>query len=554
MKTTAQEPETLPSVEALLALLEVAPADAEKLSFSHKSPIQVRRYAETLAKLDPAPRAQKLYAAIKEVVALKESPEQRIKLLGIFHSQLTGTAQTLIEQTSVSRDANKVISLALALLKHLYSGYKQVIVSSASLDTANTGLLTNSIFSAVTVVNELFTCYWRHHLSPPASLWQELHSLFRLAQEYGLEDQRVSFVSTSGKPNATIRNAYLKILLAGSVCPPHYNAGELKQILQFIDDWAHLAKFGTAKQRKLFLVDPSANYGPVYRTRIKAIREAHISLCPKKLVSALQDRCVKSDSGVEYITVPDRLATDLSQLWSQENLRQEDHSKSKGAVDLVAGIDDIHRMLTGTEFGEEFFASLQQDANPAPEPSASVAGHWRYPSFRCEYLDQSEFGCCIEADGLREALAPGEIVVLIDPETEQQLSGVIRWAHNTNELKTRVGIQKFTGDLKACAVRLTRETTPITPYLPAFTIVSDTPKDGVHLLAPSGPLKMHNQIHMVNDQQEAYFVLNDKVEMTYHVSLFKITPEARSISRSKTRPKTRAKTKTNNELKTPYDQ
>ena len=532
------------AMAALLALLEVPPADAKKLSFSHKSPIQVSRYIESLATLPASQRAQKLYIAIKELVALKESPEQRIKLLSIFHSQLIGSANTLIEQTSVSRDANKVISLALALLKHLYSGYKQVIVDSANLNTVNTGLLTNSIFSAVTVVNELFCCYWRHHISPPTSLWQELHCLFRIAQEYGLEDQRVSFVSTRGKPNATIRNGYLKTLLAGSICPPHYNAGELKQILQFIDSWAHLAKLGTAKQHKLFTVDPTANHGPIYRTRAKTIREDHFSLCPKDLVSALQDRCVKSDSGVEYITIPDRLTTDLCQLWSQENLRQEDHSKSKGAVDLVVGIDDIHRMLSGTEFGEEFFASLQQDAKPEPEPSASVAGHWRYPSFRCEYLDQSESGCCIEADGLREALAPGEVVVLIDPETEQQLSGVIRWAHNTNELKTRVGIQKFSGDLKACAVCLTRETTPITPYLPAFTTVSGSPKDGTRLLAPSVPLKMHNQIHLVNDQQEAYFVLKDKIDMTYHVSHFKIMPEARSISRSKTRSDTKTKAKT----------
>ena len=346
MQVTSQSnsPESSPTLEALLALLDTVPANGEKLSFSHKSPIQVRRYSETLVTLPTAQRAQKLYSAIKEVSVLQESPEQRIKLLGVFHPQLVDTSRDLSQQTSISRDVNKVISLALALLKYLYSGYKQIIVSSANLDTPNTGLLTNSIFSALSVIHELFTCYWRHHLSPTATLWKELHTLYRIAQELGLEDQRVSFVSTRGKPRATIRNSYLKTLLAGSICPPRYNSGELKQVLQFIENFSHLAELGSAEQNKLFIIDPMENYGAVYRTRVETIREDHLSLCPQLLVTALKDRCVKTDSGIEYLTIPDRLAINLIQLWKQEHLRREDHSKTQGAIDLVVGIDDIHKM------------------------------------------------------------------------------------------------------------------------------------------------------------------------------------------------------------------
>lgn len=509
----------------MLSSLDVVAADGERLSFSHPSPAQVRRYAETLATLPTHRQAQELYSAIKEVSIVKESPEQRIKLLGIFHTQLLDTAHALIEQTSVSRDINKTISLALALLKYLYSGYKQVISGSINSDALNAGLLTNSIFSALSVLHEVFVCYWRHHLSPPTSFWLELHTLYAIAQELGLENQRISFVSARGKPNTGIRNSYLKTLLASSICPPRYNAGELKQILQFVDAWSHLAELSPSKQDSLFVVDPQKSYGPVYRTRIKKIRKDHLSLCPKNLLTALQDRCIKSDSDIEYITLPDRLITDLSRYWDQENLRQEDHAKSQGFVDLVVGINDIHQMMTGTEFGEEYFTSLEQSTNSTPEPNASRSGHWRYPSFRCEYLDKSTSGCCIEADGLREVLSPGEIVTLIDSESEHQVTGIIRWVHNTAEMRTRVGIEQFTGELKACAVCLTRSTKPVTPYLPAFTITSSKNKKDVRLLAPSIPLKTHSQVHLITDQQEGYFSLREKVDMTFYISHFKITAE-----------------------------
>ena len=540
MTATPLPQDPLPTMADLLASLEEPSTNIEDLSFSQKSPIQVEHYAKSLAALPRSQRAQKLYSAIKEVSLLKESPEQRIKLLGVFHPQIIESSRSLIEKTSVSRDVNKVITLALAMLKYLYSGYKRVIVASAAAETLNTGLLANSIFSAICVINELFVSYWRHHLSPPEQLWQELHTLFRIAQEFGLEDQRISFVSNQGKSGATIESAYLKVLLSGSVCPPRYNAGEFKQILKFIDDWGHLAELSPSAQNKLFLIDPTTNYGAVYRARVESIRKDHLSLCPKTLVSALQDRWVKTDSDVEYITIPDRIADNLCQHWSQENLRQEDHAKNGGPVDIIVGLDDIHQMLAGTEFGEEFFASLKKDSPSDVEPSTSATGHWRYPSFRCEYLDQSESGCCIEADGLREALAPGEVVILIDPETETQRPGVIRWTHNTNELKTRVGIKLFSGELKACAVCLTRDTKPTTPYLPAFTIASGGAKGEVHLFAPSIPLKTHNQVHLVDDQQEEYFLLKNKVDVTFHVSHFKIVPEAKVKAQQKAKTKTRA--------------
>ncbi len=437
-------------------------------------------------------RAVVLERALRASLPLADNPKGHCERILAPKSLLLSTTEELLANPS-SDHPREAAAVPIALLNAQYEIELRAVRHCAVAARDDT-LLATYIEAAMSTLWPLLLAYWRRQLVVPDRFWGELHALYQLACERGIEDHEEAL-----PPALDIRVAYLKPLLLGSLNPTRYRSAELKQIAAFLDTYALRARLGNPSG--LLLVDPNSSRPPGY------IGKQHTDgcwrLCVRGLVQALDE-----DAAGQKLLVT-RLARDLGRYWTRRQIRGELHRRSVEQTALAVGLETVHKALTGCEDDDCFPDHL------SPTARLPTAPRIRHPWVQAVIADQSTTGAQFRLHGTPEQISPGALIAA--QHRAGWRLGIVRWTQLTPEFDTAAGVQWLPDGFQPAAVHSLEPDRP-TPSVRAFLRPIGSDEQDVELILPVGMFNPADAVHARLADREYLLSLTAVVDLTFHIA------------------------------------
>lgn len=398
---------------------------------------------------------------------------------------------------------SREISLSLA------TGYK-VLVMDQVTDTRrpNRKLLVKSIHRAIKWLSAALLRAYQTYEPCPTSVWHELHSLYRYAEENQLLETTVADDTPNGRRTTTIGNAYKQILLLALSCPYRLRHGEAEQIYGLLESWAADSQVHKLDDcpAALFVVNLDQDQPPTYRilhdsgenrTSCRILNTAGLS---EQVRSAL----VRSEGGNRQADAPaPSTLQHLLLAWGVMPKRRFSRLRDHSQVIVTMGLSSIHYFVSGevafntlsvsedchTELhtshtdaqltdaanfqsqlkkqglAEKWSKGIQLQGQVAPTPTeqavaraaAGIQLDMSHRSQNWKMVNISAGGYCLLWDNLETTRAQvGELLGIreeSDPDTFHWRLGVIRWMKSVNNRGLELGVQMLSPGAVAIAAR-----------------------------------------------------------------------------------------------------
>lgn len=248
------------------------PQDLPALTFCKPGADGMKAWIDSLPRVNLGQTTRALYDAIDEVTRLKTTAQQRFEILElmrpVIYSACQGLEKHFLQQPVIlPEQPRKVVNLAQALQHQLTRGYAQVaaqcIDKMKALFNKPTVLMTTTIHRAIADATQTLIRSAQLYQPARAHLWEEIHALVRLAEQYKLAATEVK--DPLGKIS-TINRLYTKTLLLGCIKANQLRQDDILVIWNALDQWADLVHFYVVDRAedKLLIVDPHTDNPPQY--------------------------------------------------------------------------------------------------------------------------------------------------------------------------------------------------------------------------------------------------------------------------------------------------
>ncbi|MDA8782635.1 hypothetical protein N9N16_05510 [Porticoccaceae bacterium] len=493
--------------------------------------------------------AKQLYQFVPQLMALKLEPSDKLRVLESLYPEVLQCTDRLLNR-ELNHDTAKAVSLGAALIRHLYNGYKSVIVGLARTAPQADKPLNKAILRSCQLLSKIQHHSFSHYMVRPKYFWRDLHSLYLLACILQIEQDQL--IDIDGSHCQSIYKIYLKLLLLSCTRPNHFSTYELNFIYKELDFWSSMADLRKGSRGGLFVVDSTSNQGPVYADRVEP-KADNLVLDTFNLVKFLNNSLLeKSNHNLFSNRVSRRVVVDLARQWGKKIVRQETHISDNAKVNIACGITSALCMLAKTDSFDSFLDLCGQpkthNSVSAPAQSNDI---WT-PEMRNRQLGQnpnepvlyeqqpkkpvklslhrglrintSLNGACIELVEDLSEMQPGKPIALRTRDSRRWAAGIIRWKQITPSLSVLCGIQFPAKYSAAAAIRSTAKGQRADRiFMPAIILSRGAELNAeTSMLCPPLRYQRGGKIQLLTSSLTHIAILLEELETTEHLSHFKI--------------------------------
>ncbi|GAB1261505.1 hypothetical protein [Aurantivibrio plasticivorans] len=437
--------------------------DLAALSFSASNKASsVKAWAEALPATRITHTGVLLYKSLPEIPRLETSADNRLAMLEAVRPYvqhcIQGLARGFLNQPLILPEGPmKTAVVAQALQKHMCVGYLSVLkdIASKSTKTKPHPHLELVCHRAIVGLGLLLFRSFQLYRQTPEQLWLELHTCYRVAEEFALLDRLVADQLLEESDACTTQQAYMRIILLAASRPNQMRQIDVSATYQALESWAYLAKLApTDSDRKnLYVLNLAADIGPLNKARFSGSRGDIRELDMSQLLTALRTQREAKETDKELLKIPKTLSValldHLEQAWSTNLQRAFERQPTNSTIEASVGLSNIHHhIINGMSF-EEFlgqdemeeidFGSFANDPwNSKQNDDAEADDH---PIDLVQVIDTSPGGYCLEwRKAIPAHVRAGEIIGLREKGRHRWGVGVIRWVQQ-QQSSTRLGIQ-----------------------------------------------------------------------------------------------------------------
>lgn len=493
--------------------------------------------------------AKQLYQSLPQLMALKLEPSGKLAVLESLYPEVLQCTGRLLNR-ELNHVSAKAVSLGTALIRHLYNGYKSVIVHLASTAPKADKPLNLAILRSCQLLSKIQHHSLSHYIARPNYFWRDLHSLYLLACILQIEQDQL--IDIDGSHCQSIYKIYLKLLLLSCTRPNHFSAYELNFVYKELDFWSSMADLRQGSKGGLFVIDSTSNQGPVYAERVEA-KAGNLVLDTFNLVKFLNNSLLeKANHNLFSNRVSRRVVVDLARQWGEKIVRQETHISDNARVNLACGITSALCMLAKTDSFDSFLELCgQSNSNDSVSEHPQSNDIWT-PEVRNRQLGQdpsepvlyekqtkkpiklslhrglrvntSLNGACIELVQDLSEMQPGKPIALRTKDSQRWAAGIIRWKQITPSLSVLCGIQFPAKYSAAAAIRSTAKGQHgDRQFMPAVILSRSAELNAeTSMLCPPLRYQRGGKIQLLTCSRNHSAILLEELETTEHLSHFKI--------------------------------
>ena len=555
----------------LLERLHLPAANLTTLSFcAQPTPAQVRTWIESLPLTRINFVSAVLYSALPELARLNTDGEIHLQLLEIVRpvaqSCIGALSHTFINQPLIlPAHAMKAATVAQALQKHLSNAYL-----GALRGTINSKPQPENIALAIhrTLTGFGLLLLRSYQLYTPAfkQLWVEIHTLYQLAETYGVHQLQVRDPLQGHQQVRTIEQAYVRILLLAAARPNQLRQQDMAtvyQALETLSSQARVVPYQTPSTQHTYLALLDTAQPPIYHSRLELYDSKEVrKLDTRELLYTLE----QARAGRLEFSLDSALVAHLISTLAQPAQRVFDREARSGQLEVSIGLSNVHFHTAGgmpftlfinpdstvdtdnslfqrhrlslkptadndtNPWGEAFdiqrpsLNKIEQDTSALEEQIRldSLARYrGQHPIVTLDIVDASASGYGLS---LREqpgvALKSGELVCVREPGHSGWAIAVVRWVRRGKN-HTYMGIQILAPQAQAAAVAIIQKTGDQTEYqrallLPALRMVAQPET----LLTNALSFQEHSKIKLLHEGQSSTVQLTKRLLTTGTVSQF----------------------------------
>ena len=468
-----------------------------------------REWAQRLPLVNVGETSRQVFKRLTESNQTAMPPSQRIEIVEHMVAPIDYIATNLKRHYfdvsfPLPDKQRKIAHLVRELYAGLATAYKTVIADMAAtgISRADKKLLATAIQRAIKYL--LLEFYQATLVYEPigAGLWSDVHQLYALAEERGIENTPIKNGDLEGR-KSRVTDLYKEILLFSITSPFNHRQEEIERIHEHLHAWSALAQIETpnpAQSRNGLFVDRlSLDEGPLHidlqtkdlsgRCRVLRVQgvldwiqrelgtmraEDTRRLQPGRREMSrqtLEQLLDAMSSAVKRRYTRTRLNFELQTILGLGNLHAL-LSQAPDSLDAPGGAGNQHDMasdwLSGRVDSETLYAMSDQKlgsgsgARRSKRPGMSTgisrtavrsdgAPSWAAPrvigsdieTLGCSTINESTGGYCLQWPGAyRHLIRIGELVGVQSPSDPRQFgAGVIRWIKNESEEGLQIGLQ-----------------------------------------------------------------------------------------------------------------
>lgn len=488
----------------------------ENGAFDSKPP-GVKNWIDALPMANIGETTRLLYAAVNDLNHQEIPAQQRFKALQLLHRPVQYVSEHMkkhfVGQPLPLPGKNlKIAHLSRDMSLAMATGYKVLVTEQIASARKDKKLLLASVHNALRHLGQALLKTYQAYEPCPASVWLELHSLYRYAEHRNQHRTNVSDNISPENGPSSISDAYKQVLLLALACPYRLRHGEAEAVYNALQEWAALSELQPADPTReaLFSVNMDTDQPPGYRVlqNDKAQPETSRLLDTRRLASRVRKTLTekRQQSAGRQEVLRENTLRRLMLSWGIMPKRRFSRVKDHAQVVVSMGLSSIHYFVSGevafndASVGHECYRELgavpplhyrepaqfgarvtreDRDKMPdvwemnyriegTPDPSntelavARAAAGMQIDTSHCtqswKMLNVSAGGYCMLWDNPETTRAQvGELLGIreeSDPDTFHWRLGVIRWLKFEDKRGLELGVQMLSPGAVAVAARM----------------------------------------------------------------------------------------------------
>jgi cyclic-di-GMP-binding protein len=510
----------------LLRSLGLPDPDSSQLNFCGGArQAKVAQWVDGLKATQVSQTGVALYNAMPEVLRLKADPLVKYEILEALRPAvqqcISGLALTYLHQpVTMSESAQKTAIVAQALEKHLIDGYTQVVLDLVAANKSNNygrHVFICALHRAMTSLGLLFCRSFQLYTQVPRGLWRHLHTLYRTAEIYNLEDLTAND-PILGAPMLSVGEAYLRVLAAGVARLNQVAPMEAMRVFHALGNWTSLIRLEPMvadDPNVAFWLNLDADRPPLGRDRYLKTQGGDVrSLDFSRALAQLQRGSASNPevdrSGRALDELPVSLINHLCQAWEGETHRDMDRRGTAVMAKVAVGLFECHYQLAGERTFDEFmqepqdveqvevtlpsFANLSKKGDSREQTQTQLG-----QVFDVQIINQSSGGYCLQWQADTEArLEAGDLIAIREQGRRSWNLCMVRWLRRLKD-GPQVGLKRLGNNPQPLAVSARLDDGDYCPFMRGFWLPAPQQPSGKTVLAPSLPFQAGHSIRIKID-------------------------------------------------------
>lgn len=468
------------------------PALSDKpLLIAETRPQKLFEFIEKLPFSDPLQAAATLLDEMEILNRQKVAADARVRALEVYRPNLIRIADLLATHYSAATlplpaQAKEYAAAAESLWLELGYGYKLALIDQqGKLFTLGGNKASALILQrAIEAMSQLAMVYYQTYVTPPGSLWQDLHQLYLHAAQESLLDLEVE---KDDRRKSTVNLTYKQALLMSLADPQHMPASDIRLVADYIERHAQhseLQGLGVLENPAgVFIVRLNSDQAPIPYAKIAKQTDPNhdillitvdLARLIHKHLKLLQSGEAPGKHGLPENASEPRYLDMLAYLikhWGMTPKRVFSRSRKSDNVELAAGVAAAHYFFNGQQpYAEP--QSLGNVTEITSHASTSTAKIRHFKASRWQALNISAGGMALRKFPISDAtVRVGEILGVKSASENVWSVAILRWASNDQQ-QLEVGTQLIAPNAKAIAIKLQQqerfEPALLLPEMPAL--------------------------------------------------------------------------------------
>ncbi len=320
-------------------------------------PESLRKWVENLPLVNVDTTVGQLEFGLSEINSVEMPPRDRLEVLELLTApvmHITGALQKkyLGEKFPLGKAQRDMSKQTIGLFLAMATGYKLLVASQEK--EANAGpQLAILMQRAIRYLSESLIGSYQTYSHHREGIWADLHTLYALSEKHGLQAHQEIDTTLQKPALTTVEIAYKQLLLLSLAGPYRLRQGEIRLVYNLLARWAPFCRLRAAKDHNnigFFTCLLSSDDPPRYlllreRDRLdgnwRILDTSGMTEPAHAMLAELRDKPY-----LQTILPGENTMKRLMLAWGVMPERQTTRSRQEAPVQLVLGINAIHRLLS----------------------------------------------------------------------------------------------------------------------------------------------------------------------------------------------------------------
>jgi len=558
--------------------LAIPPQGTERPTCCNGTPDQVASWAAKLPVAKPLATAKALHDALAELNRFGMDFAARFEglehLRSFVHASCTAIARRRRDRPLLLDErARKEAALAQRTQYQLAIGYKIVLVTALrtgvvlepdGADGTPSWTLVVAIHRSLTELLHTLHRSLQFYTRPPAGLWEQLHSLYALAEMRRVHDEPVRDDQQSLRQLTVPSDVYERAVLLATSQPNQLRQQDLGTLFTALEAWTSLVQVVplSALDAPVVQMDLGSDAPPRAMTRGgteagESLRTVDTRRLVQKFGEYLDGDPARAHPELAMVDLEHReLVRHCARVWGEATDRAYERTPASGTVEACTGLEHVHfhaggersllRQMQSERFDGDLTDELEDDdyvdpfagaadldgprtlkLDATPKPRRFVEGEEEdasaHPLSSLALSDVSPIGfglfCAGEAP---EGIETGQLLGLREADDPDWRITLVRWVANARG-EARFGVETLAQRALSGGARLVSARERDIAFAPALLLPGIEALDlPTRLITPPGSFPLGQKLAFAQGGRETKLLLESSLAVTEGFELLQV--------------------------------